>query len=250
MVVGKFPQPEDEESELSKSKKIESLKPQKQPSLAASSQRSGALAAIFRDSSNKFSITASEIEEPKSEFNQSAAITLTAKIEAVADKRGPTFKCVGCMESFDLLALAKISCRHRYCRDCLQALFALAFKDEGAYPPKCCRSIIERDTVKEFLTPEIEATFASKKIEYASSNRTYCSDYKCATFIPPSHISGNQATCPNCSNVTCSKCKYVWHSSLVDCHADVGLEQILQLADRLGWQRCAKCQAIVSIKDG
>jgi hypothetical protein len=49
---------------------------------------------------------------------------------------GPTGTCLACSDEQDAQDLARVDCKHRYCKICLATLFELAMKDESMYPPK------------------------------------------------------------------------------------------------------------------
>jgi len=57
-----------------------------------------------------------------------------------------------------------------------------------------------------------------------------------------------QATCPDCSTVTCTLCKAASHRG--DCPADTVLQQVLQTADENRWQRCYSCRRLVELDIG
>ncbi|KAF7920911.1 hypothetical protein EAE99_007763 [Botrytis elliptica] len=60
-----------------------------------------------------------------------------------------------------------------------------------------------------------------KKVEFDTPNRTYCSNPLCSAFIHPESIINEQATCLDCSTITCTLCKATAHGG--DCPADTAL---------------------------
>ncbi|KAF5535507.1 IBR finger domain-containing protein [Fusarium mexicanum] len=166
-----------------------------------------------------------------------------------ASSRKPpqTRECIACNDRFPPLALLQTPCSHDYCRECLLSLVRSSLQDETLIPPRCCGQNIP---IKQgrWLSPELVGQFKAKKLEFETSNRTYCSEPSCSTFVPPAFISGDGATCPKCSRVTCIHCKGLHHIDV--CPSDTAAQQVLQLADENGWQQCFKCRRLVELNYG
>ena len=154
--------------------------------------------------------------------------------------------CPVCVE--DVKALTKLPCNHEYCSNCLQRMFTDACNYPSRYPPACCSRKLPVDEVKEYLKPDLVELFRAKVVEYETEDRTYCSNLQCGTFIPTKAISSDVGTCGKCKKATCTLCKYAAHKD--DCPLDYGLQQVLRLSEKMGWQRCQKCKAMVGIIDG
>jgi hypothetical protein len=159
-------------------------------------------------------------------------------------------RCVACSENKPYLEVARCPCSHQYCIDCLISLFAAANKDESLFPPRCCRKPITLDIVQIFLPADVVATFREKQIECATADRTYCHEPSCSAFINPhTAIEGDCATCPACQRTTCAVCKGATHDG-EDCPEDTKTKELLELAQREGWQRCRSCRRLVELNTG
>ncbi|KAN0108494.1 IBR finger domain protein [Hyaloscypha variabilis] len=144
------------------------------------------------------------VEETSSEGQLSSAWAAT---------RGPQKHtkryCTACQEQTVFFDLARAPCGHEYCRDCLRELFLASLGDDSLFPPRCCRQSIATGSKQ-------------KKVEFETSDRTYCSNPLCSAFIRVENIANEQASCQNCLTITCTVCK-ANHTG--DCPEDVGLQQ-------------------------
>jgi len=205
------------------------------------------LRALYVASPNEI-ISSTHIEDiglmPGSESNE-------AESSAWGSSRAPEAlyrTCTSCSERVRFFDVARVPCGHEYCRDCLQELYSHAMTDDTLFPPRCCRQPITSGGVRVFLTSELIHQYEQKKVEFDTPNRTYCSNSVCSAFIHPDYIINDQATCLECSRITCTMCKSESH--LGDCPADVGLQQVLEAANENGWQRCYKCRGLVELEHG
>ncbi|PVH81471.1 hypothetical protein DL98DRAFT_489794 [Cadophora sp. DSE1049] len=161
----------------------------------------------------------------------------------------PRLPCTICQDDFVARDLAKLPCGDRYCFDCLVDLFTRSFRDEELYPPRCCRQPITLTTLGARLTPDIEATFHAKGVEFGTPNRVYCSRRGCETFMAPDMIvSPHVAQCSTCRAKTCTMCKGPSHRG--DCPEDEASKQLQELAEREGWKRCPGCHRMVELTIG
>ncbi|KAM7183895.1 hypothetical protein V8F33_013304 [Rhypophila sp. PSN 637] len=159
--------------------------------------------------------------------------------------------CTSCGDqrrSFDMVACP---CSHSYCRDCIQYLYQTSLSDEAFFPPRCCREPISINTAQGFLETAIVKQYHAKVIEFGTPapNRTYCSQAACSSFIPRELVTGDVATCPDCASKTCTVCKAATHPG-IDCPADEGVQQVLELGRTEGWQRCYSCRNLVDLNFG
>ncbi|KAG9527226.1 hypothetical protein KCU93_g5348, partial [Aureobasidium melanogenum] len=173
-----------------------------------------------------------------------------ASIEHTKTAHGKTLiKCAACEEQLPPKELVLATCGHCYCELCLGAMFMAAMNDESLYPPRCCGdSPISIEHAKKFLDEEFEKEFEKKGVEFATVDRTYCSDPTCSTFIPPETIDRATAHCWNCKKGTCVACKAPAHEG--DCPADLELAELLKYAEEMHWQRCFGCLSVVERRDG
>lgn len=107
-----------------------------------------------------------------------------------------TRHCEACREEKKFFDVARTPCRHEYCRACLEDLFETAMRDESLFPPRCCLQPILMATVRIFLKSELVQVFEKKKVEFETSNRTYCYLPTCSAFINAQDISGDVANMP------------------------------------------------------
>lgn len=105
-------------------------------------------------------------------------------------------RCVACQEHIQFWDIARVPCRHEYCRDCLQGLFQVAIHDDSLFPPKCCKQFIVPDQVRVFLTPELVDMYERKKIEFDTQDRTYCSNVECSSFLRVEGTTQDRIRCP------------------------------------------------------
>lgn len=156
-------------------------------------------------------------------------------------------QCVSCQE---IERVVELPCEHTYCHDCIRQLFDNAVVDEDLFPPRCCRQPVPIEFVRYFLGPIITAQFQAKTVEYQTPDRTYCHEPSCATFIRPNCISGPLGICPRlgCGQRTCTMCKNEAHTG--DCRLDATSEDVVRLAQDLGWQRCHQCLNLVELRIG
>jgi hypothetical protein len=157
-------------------------------------------------------------------------------------------RCESCREDVKFFDVARLSCRHEFCRACLEELFKMSMTDESLFPPRCCRQPIIMANVRIFLRPELVRNFEKKRVEFETSGRTYCHSPRCSAFIDSSNIDGEVATCPECSLATCTICKEASHDG--DCPKDTSLQQVLDTAGEHGWQRCYNCWRVVELSYG
>lgn len=157
-------------------------------------------------------------------------------------------QCVACVEEKEFVDVARVPCQHEYCRSCLEDLFKASMTDESLFPPRCCRQPINMNVARIFLKSELVKQFEKKKIEFETPNRTYCYSAECSTFIGPTHINGEVATCPICEHTTCINCKQRAHTG--DCPDDSAMQQLLVTAQENGWQRCYSCWRMVELNYG
>ena len=157
-------------------------------------------------------------------------------------------ECVSCGTSKRLFELLGCPCEHYYCEDCLRTLFRLSLSDETLFPPRCCRQQIPLSFARLYLDSGFVESFRKKSAEFMSSDRTYCYRPTCSSFIPSQYINGDSGICPDCGQLTCIICKGRSHEG--DCPQDTGVQQVLELANEQGWQRCYNCRRLVELNHG
>jgi hypothetical protein len=164
------------------------------------------------------------------------------------DTRELNRHCVACQEGKKYFDVIAAPCGDEYCRVCLRDLFAASMTDESLFPPRCCRQPITIGSVEIFLTKELKEKFETKRVEFGTPNRTYCSSKSCSAFLTPDQIEDDIGTCGDCFIRTCVLCKLEAHDG--DCPNDTALQSVLELATENGWQRCYQCRRLVDLDIG
>jgi len=221
--------------------------PNEEPSLAAPANNGDEVpsqsSAVWKVAESLMSFVIRQGDEDEAPPAESSTCSATTK------RNRPTgTRCVSCMEDIPPTDVAQLPCEHYYCGPCILQLFNTSLVDETLFPPRCCQQLIPPAKFHAFLTPELIKSYVKKKQELETTDRTYCSDPSCSTFMRPENIAGDCATCPECKKVTCTMCKAPAHKG--DCPADEFLQKVLELAKEAGWQRCSSCKAMVSITIG
>jgi hypothetical protein len=161
------------------------------------------------------------------------------------------FHCIACTDRVPRANIVTAQCGHRYCADCMKSLFMRSTKDEGLYPPKCCKQPIPLALVARHMDADDLATFQLATVEFATQHRVYCSNLNCGIFIVPSNIKPGlqRADCSACGTETCTICMNGYHQSR-DCPDDPSLRQTRELAESMGWQTCQACKRVVQLRSG
>ncbi|CAF1353122.1 unnamed protein product [Adineta ricciae] len=156
--------------------------------------------------------------------------------------------CAVCMEPVSKTD-PRVPCGHAYCVGCLRELFLSSMQDETLMPPRCCRQEIPIHLAE--LNSKERKDFNAKNLEYSTTDRLYCSQPTCSTFIPATFIVDKIGTCPNlkCQMKTCAICKGVSHDDL-ECPRDEATTAVLAVAKQEGWTRCYRCRAVVELTQG
>ena len=157
-------------------------------------------------------------------------------------------ECCTCFDSFRRIDIIRLGCGDTYCKDCLKSVITKASKDLTRFPPRCCRQPIPLSIVESSLSFEELDDLHLAEIEFSTTDKTYCANTGCGSFIPPDRIRAEKADCRRCNTLTCSMCKSLFHTD--DCSADTALEATLNLAEQEGWRRCSSCRAMVELNRG
>lgn len=155
-------------------------------------------------------------------------------------------KCIACFESFEAQELYRADCGDRWCQGCTRSLFELSTKDQSLFPPECCGK--EFPIYEDVLGADLLARWKAKRVEHTTEDKTYCHVPTCSAFIVPATIVGNVATCPACHATTCAICKAQTHDGA--CQEDHQAQEVLQIAEQMGWKRCGACKALIELRGG
>ncbi|KAG6080471.1 hypothetical protein E4U30_002569 [Claviceps sp. LM220 group G6] len=167
---------------------------------------------------------------------------------SVSKEKSALRRCVACTSEVASTDSIRCHCSHDYCGDCITSLFSAAINDESLFPPRCCKEPIPLDLCEPFLSTTLLRTYEAKKLEYGTLDKTYCHVRTCFTFVPPTFVKDDVATCVKCQSKTCTMCKGETHTD--DCPADTLTADFLQIATKNGWKRCYSCRRMVDLDTG
>lgn len=158
-----------------------------------------------------------------------------------------TRSCQICVEDIPRGRAIQCTGGHDYCRECMLELFRRAVAAAGSFPARCCEEALPVEMIAPFAPADLVRQYRAKEVESNTADRTYCFKETCSTFIPPTAIQNNQATCPTCRRQTCRACKGRFHEG--PC-ARATHAAVLEMADRQGWKRCYRCRELVEQAGG
>ncbi|KAI9778049.1 MAG: hypothetical protein M1835_005083 [Candelina submexicana] len=166
-----------------------------------------------------------------------------------------SWQCPFCFDNLKNAEHIEVECGHVLCRGCTNTFFEHAINNESQFPPKCCDCTIPLETAAPFLDASLIQRYHSKDLEYSTTNRLYCAEPNCLAFIGPNLIGRKDlvgqetlALCSQCETVTCGACRTVRHEG--ECELDAQTEEVLQLGETEGWQRCFRCRHLIAISYG
>lgn len=159
-----------------------------------------------------------------------------------------TQECVACGDAKSFTDIVGLPCNHNFCVRCVVDFFTASLRDDSLFPPRCCQIPIPLQSVAGFLALDTLAIFQQKAFEMEVANRTYCSSPACASFILPSRIVDNKATCEMCNTATCTLCKGDFHTG--ECPEDPGMKSLESTAAANGWKRCSSCRTFIELEGG
>lgn len=168
-----------------------------------------------------------------------------------AKTRVKLVECVACTERFREDATIQAPCPdcHRYCQSCVRRVFVGATKEEGAWPPRCDQVEIPLDLVRHMLTDAEIRAFESKREEFSTQSRLYCSNPRCSTFLGPRGDYMEPRNCSSCHHWTCGACSAAWHRGRA-CSEDSEAQVANQLKRDYQYQSCPACHRVVELEHG
>ena len=167
-----------------------------------------------------------------------------------------TAACASCSDQLILEELVKISCDHRYCKDCFGHFVEASLATHDGFPPKCCKIPIACLTVAKNVSTAIFSRYSARQMEIKNATALYCGDQKCGVKIGKDRINGLKATCEACGRDTCTQCRDTFPRRVQGrnvghvCKKDEAREQVLALAKKEGWQTCYQCGNMVALNFG
>jgi hypothetical protein len=198
------------------------------------------------------SLSLAETRTSLAEDNEDAAqATLESYINALRlDEDHAAVDCDVCTTSFQPSQTMTLPCGDTWCRSCIARRYQEATVNEGAWPVTCCRTEIAMDKVRHLLPLDLRTRFASKSIEWSDTDRIYCHEPSCSTYIPHSTTTENLALCSVCRRETCAQCKGPYHVQQLCPDDTTGCDLLAETARANGWPKCPGCRRYVEITHG
>lgn len=182
--------------------------------------------------------------------------------------------CVICLENNDVSQIFVVNdCQHRYCFSCMKQHVETKLRE--ALVPKCphhgCKSELDVDSCKKFLTPQfIEIMFQRKKEAIIPvTERVYCPNPRCSVLMSKTEVleysrkegidvDGLGARrCVTCNGIFCINCKVPWHHNMtcaqyktLNPNPPAEDAKLKLLASRNLWRQCIKCNLMIELAEG
>lgn len=102
----------------------------------------------------------------------------------------------------------------------------------------------------------LRTAYAERQEEYNTPKRVFCANPRCSRFLGARDkrfpIRVLSCTAASCGTRTCARCKarVDGPASRHECSHDPGHRSTLQLASRMGWSRCPKCEELIERHSG
>lgn len=141
----------------------------------------------------------------------------------------------------------RLVCKDGYCKPCLKSFIRIT-KDESLFLPKCHRQPIDISTIEADFSVEDLTAYRSAELEFTSTDRVYCADPECTTFIPMPQRNPDCASYKAYSGQTYMHCKALAHDG--DCPADKARQAFIDFADEQGCKPCFGCGEMVFRYEG
>ena len=157
--------------------------------------------------------------------------------------------CAGCEGQHPQAEMLQASCKHSYCHSCIAQYVEVALLPDSIFPPSCCEFPLTANIMQGHISPELLDRDNYKQEKISSMFSVTCATKWCKATIPPNHIEGSKAQCPNCIQDTCRNCKMTWHEGET-CDEGKDRGKLAKLAESEGWQICYACGELISISSG
>ncbi|XP_041989471.1 uncharacterized protein LOC121740888 [Salvia splendens] len=178
--------------------------------------------------------------------------------------------CTICLEDTDVDQMLLIAgCLHSYCLSCMSKY--VHYKLLQGILPKCpnenCKSLLELDSCRKFLTPELFDIMCQrvKEASIPPAEKIYCPYSRCSSLLSKTELQGSKGDaievlgcrkCSHCGGLFCINCKVPWHSNM-SCSAfktgnpsSSNEKKLKSLATKNLWRQCPKCSHMVSLSVG
>ncbi|KAK6235369.1 Ribonuclease H domain - like 10 [Theobroma cacao] len=194
----------------------------------------------------------------------------------VDQNHGKTVKetCVICLEDTDHGCMFSVDgCMHRYCFSCMKQ--HVEVKLLHGMVPKCphenCKSELNVDSCKKFLTPKMIETFKQhlKEASIPVGDKVYCPYPRCSALMSRSEVSeytkdvlvgaerSGASKCLKCHSLFCINCKVPWHSNMTcldykrkNPNPPAEDLKLKSLATMNLWRQCVKCNHMIELSEG
>ena len=203
------------------------------------------------DSTPSVTDTDTMIAEDEEEEGEGPQVTLEHYINALhLDETRPLVDCLVCTDAFSPSQTVTLQCGDTWCCGCMSRRYEEAIVNEGVWPVRCCRTEISRESVQNLLPLDLRTRFATKSVEWADNDRTYCHEPSCATYLPHSSITGRHARCSTCRRETCAECKTAYHAQPPCTENTTSDDLLAEAAREHHWPKCPGCNRYVEITTG
>ncbi|XP_043701737.1 uncharacterized protein LOC122652130 [Telopea speciosissima] len=184
-----------------------------------------------------------------------------------------TETCTICLEDTDHVQMFAVDgCLHRYCFSCMKqhVEVKLLHGMVPGCPHERCKSNLNVDSCRRFLTPKLVETM-SQRIKESSipvTEKIYCPYPKCSALMSKSevleyatNVTGANQTgarkCIKCHGLFCIDCKVPWHSNMtcfnykrLNPYPRAEDAKLKFLATQKLWRQCVKCNHLIELAEG
>ncbi|KAF2089126.1 hypothetical protein K490DRAFT_39115, partial [Saccharata proteae CBS 121410] len=159
--------------------------------------------------------------------------------------------CLICGDNVTASDSVRLTCQHSWCLDCLRRSYDLALGSEQNFPVTCCDWDVPHDVVRRVASEENWQSYLEKEEEVNTTSRVYCGNPQCNKFLPGRlhNTETAMAVCPNCSAITCLKCKERREALAHECVTRPEDRLFQAHAEREHWQPCPHCQRVIELRD-
>lgn len=190
-----------------------------------------------------------------------------------SDTKNLTSTCTICLDDADVDQMLLIpGCLHSYCLSCMTK--HVQFKLLHGILPKCpdenCKSMLELDSCKRFLAPELFDIMCQrvKEASIPPGEKIYCPYLRCSTLLSKIELQRSKdeaddigvlggRKCPSCGGLFCINCKAPWHTNMScsdfkmqGASSSKDEKKLKSLATENLWRHCPKCNHMVSLAAG
>ncbi|KAJ4979153.1 hypothetical protein NE237_009933 [Protea cynaroides] len=182
--------------------------------------------------------------------------------------------CTICLEDSSVEQMFAVDgCLHRYCFSCMKqhVEVKLLLGMVPVCPHEGCRSKLNVDSCRKFLTPKLVETMSQRIMEASIpvTEKIYCPYPKCSALMSKSEVLAyatnlfNNAdrtgvgNCIKCHGLFCTNCKVPWHNNMT-CSDYKRLNpyprsedaKLKSLATQNLWRQCVKCNHLIELAEG